>query len=90
MMMKVYHKDDINSAIRIAEDGKIVLKLYGTYAPSTDITFILIDVYNDEGKIIETKVSGMVYGNEVENLELLERFKGRLKAEFIGGLDVEP
>ena len=51
-MMKVYHKDDINSEIRIAEDGKIVLKLYGTYASSTDITFILIDM-----NIIQNKTS---------------------------------
>ena len=88
MIMKVYHHDDINSEIRIVEDGKTLLTLYGTYAPSTDITFLLIDVYNEDGKIIETKVSGMVYGNEVENLELLEKFKGRLSAEFTmdGGL----
>lgn len=80
--MKVYHRDDINSQIRLVEDGKMLLTLYGTYAPSTDITFILEDIYNEEGKIIKTKTVGMIYGNEVENLELLESQKGSLEAEF--------
>ena len=82
MIMKVYHHNDIDSQIRLVEDGKVILTLYGTYAPSTDITFILEDVFSEEGKIIKTKVVGMVYGNEVENLELLESQKGSLEAEF--------
>lgn len=57
-------------------------KIYGTYAPDTDITFILKDTFNEEEMCVSTEVVGFVYGNEVDNEALLIREAGKLKAEY--------
>ena len=59
-----------------------MINIYGTYAPSTDITFILRDTFNEKGECISTEVVGFVYGNEEDNMEILMENIGGLKAEF--------
>lgn len=81
MNMKSYHYDGINSQIRYIEDGVIVKTVYGVYAETADITFIMKDMYKKE-KLIVQKVIGFIYGNEVKNLKLLEDTVGKVKAEF--------
>lgn len=56
-------------------------KVYGVYAENADITFIMEDTFNNE-ELKSTEVVGFVYGNEEENMDVLNRFKGKLKAEF--------
>ena len=50
-----------------------------TYAPDTDITFILIETYQNEDPI-STEVVGFYYGQP--NEEDTERYIGNLKAEY--------
>ena len=57
-------------------------KIYGAYSEKNDITFIMKDVKNDNGVTETTEVIGFVYGNEVDNLIVLNQYKGRLKAVF--------
>ena len=40
------------------------------------------DVKNDNGETETTEVIGFVYGNEVDNLKVLNQYTGRLKAVF--------
>lgn len=61
-------------------------KIYGAYSESNDITFVMKDYIDGDGKIISTEVVGFVYGNEVNNEELLRENIGKLKAAFDGGL----
>lgn len=65
----------------IKEVKKNIEKIYGVYANTEDITFIMKDVFEGE-KWISTEVVGFVYGNEVDNPEMLQRYDGKLKAEF--------
>lgn len=65
----------------IKEVKKNIEKIYGVYANTEDITFIMKDVFEGE-KWISTEVVGFVYGNEVDNPEMLQRYNGKLKAEF--------
>lgn len=53
--------------------------IYTTYAPDTDITFIMKDTYEGED-VVATEVVGFYYGepNETDTKE----FIGSLKAEF--------
>ena len=57
-------------------------EVYGTYAPDTDITFILEDIIeNDTDKCISTEVKGFYYGKT--EMELIKEYiNGQLKAEF--------
>ena len=61
-------------------------KIYGAYSESNDITFVMKDYIDGDGKIISTEVVGFIYGNEVNNEELLRENIGKLKAAFDGGL----
>lgn len=56
-------------------------KLYGVYASTADITYIMEDTFID-GEVKSTEVVGFVYGNEEDNTEILKQFTGKLKAEF--------
>ena len=56
-------------------------KLYGVYASTADITYIMEDTFID-GEVKSTEVVGFVYGNEEDNTEVLNQFKGKLKAEY--------
>lgn len=87
MTMTVKNHNGINSDIKFVEDGETKRIVYGVYAPTHDMTFIMEDILAD-GKIISTEVIGFCFSNEVENLDyILERSKSRkLKAEFEGGL----
>lgn len=44
------------------------------------------DYIDGDGKNISTEVVGFIYGNEVDNEELLRENIGKLKAAFKGGL----
>lgn len=57
-------------------------QIYGAYSEKNDITFIMKDVKNDNGETETTEVIGFVYGNEVDNLKVLNQYTGRLKAVF--------
>lgn len=57
-------------------------KIYGAYAEKQDITFILEDILNNNNEVESTEVIGFVYGNEADNLATLEKYIGRLMAEF--------
>ena len=52
-----------------------------TYAPSTDITFILQETCAEDGDPISTEVVGFYYGEPDE--KSTDHFIGKLKAEFI-------
>ena len=56
-------------------------KLYGVYASTADITYIMEDTFID-GEVKSTEVVGFVYGNEEDNTDVLKQFTGKLKAEF--------
>ena len=56
-------------------------KIYGVYSESADITFVMKDIF-EFGECISTEVVGFVYGNEIENPGMLQRYNGKLKAEF--------
>lgn len=59
-------------------------ELYSTYAKNDDMTFIMEDTYNEDGEIISTECVGFYFGEP--NDESNTQFKGKLKAEFIGGI----
>lgn len=53
--------------------------IYTTFAPDTDITFIMEDIYvNDE--CISTEIKGFYYGAADE--QATTKFYGKLKAEY--------
>ena len=54
-------------------------EIYTTYAPDTDITFILEDVWNGE-ELVSTEVKGFYFGEP--NDDDTQNFYGGLKAEF--------
>ena len=54
-------------------------EIYTTYAPDTDTTFILEDVWNGED-LVSTEVKGFYYG--APNEDDTKEFYGGLKAEF--------
>lgn len=56
-------------------------KLYGVYASTADITYIMEDTFID-GEVKSTEVVGFIYGNEEDNTDVLKQFTGKLKAEF--------
>lgn len=62
-------------------NGDILCGIYGTYAASTDITFIMLDFYHDN-EVERTEVIGFCYGNEEENTTELFKYIGDLVAEF--------
>ena len=51
-----------------------------TYAPDTDITFILKETCDENGDPISTEVVGFYYGQPDE--KSTDYFIGKLKAEF--------
>ena len=55
-------------------------EVYGMYAPSYDITFIMEEYFTDDGVPISLEVKGFYYGepNEYCNKE----YYGDLKADF--------
>ena len=55
-----------------------------TYAPDSDITFIMCDYVGEDGKIYYTGVSGFYYGPPDKEQNKL--YKDDLIAEFKGGL----
>ena len=56
--------------------------IYGLYSEMGDITFIMSDTFDENGEIKSTEVVGFVYGNEVDNSEILDQYTGGLKAEY--------
>lgn len=81
----LYNEDFYSLYIR---DGKIenvngdtLCAVYGTYAASTDITFVMLDFYHDN-EVERTEVIGFCYGNEEENITELFKYIGELTAEF--------
>ena len=55
-------------------------ELYGVYAPSWDMTFIMEDTYNENGDPISSECVGWYHGEPTE--EDNETFKGKLKASY--------
>lgn len=57
-----------------------VTKIYGVYAPSHDITFVMKETYNDNGDPEKLAVTGFYFGepDDQSNLD----FDGDLEAEF--------
>ena len=55
--------------------------IFDTYAPGTDMTFIMREVYEENGDPISVEVVGFYYGQP--NEELTKEFTGKLKANFI-------
>ena len=54
--------------------------IYGVYAPSWDITFIMIDRYDKHGEIVSSECVGWYHGEPSE--EDNKTFKGKLKAKY--------
>lgn len=54
-------------------------EIYTTYAPDTDITFIMCDTYDGED-IKSTEVVGFYYG--VPDEKLTEMYIGKVKATY--------
>lgn len=52
-----------------------------TYAPDTDMTFILREISDENGDPISTEVIGFYYGKPSD--DLTKEFAGKLKANFI-------
>lgn len=61
---------------------RIKKEKYTTYAPDTDINFIMIDTY-ENGEIISTECVGWYHGDE--NEEDTEYFTGKLKGVYNWG-----
>lgn len=87
------YDDMLNDALAWCEehwklDGWIDTKnykrnvIYGAYAEQHDITFIMKDIVNYNNNIESTEVIGFVHGNEVNNTIALEKYSGKLKAEY--------
>jgi hypothetical protein len=55
-------------------------KIYQTYAPDTDITFILKDICSNDGDVLETEVTGFYYGSP--NELAMGTYKNSLVATF--------
>ena len=55
-------------------------EIYTTYAPETDMTFIMKDTFNTTGDILETQVVGWYYGEP--NEEDTRGFYGWLAARY--------
>ena len=55
-------------------------ELYGVYAPSWDMTFIVEDTYNENGDLLSTECVGWYHGEPDERDN--ETFKGKLKASY--------
>lgn len=53
---------------------------YTTYAPKTDMTFILCDTFDDVGEVEQTEVIGWYYGEP--NDEATSLFAGDLVAVY--------
>lgn len=64
---------------------KNVEKIYGVYAETEDITFIMKDILDNNEDVLSTEVIGFVYGNEIDNQKVLGQYIGKLKAEFTMG-----
>ena len=56
-------------------------KLYGVYAHTADITYIMQDTFIGE-ELTSTEVIGFVFGNYEDSTEVLKQYSGKLKAEF--------
>lgn len=54
--------------------------LYTTYAPDTDITFIMRDEYSHSENLISTECLGWYHGEADD--ELTQNYIGKLKAEY--------
>lgn len=55
-------------------------EIYTTYAPDSDMTFIMEDAFDKNGDLISTEVKGFYFGEELE--DYTKRFNGNLKAKF--------
>lgn len=62
-------------------NGDTLCAVYGTYAASADITFVMLDFYHDN-EVERTEVIGFCYGNEEENITELFKYIGDLVADF--------
>lgn len=56
-------------------------EIIDTYAPDTDMTFILSEVYEENGDPVSVEVVGFYYGKPSD--ELTKEFTGKLKADFV-------
>ena len=54
--------------------------IYTTYAPDTDITFIMMDTIQNGCEYISTECLGWYFGEEDE--EMTKMYAGKLKAYF--------
>lgn len=60
----------------------IITEIFTTYAPNTDMTFILRETYSDKEKEwVSTEVVGFYYGEPDDNST--QRFIGKLKASYV-------
>ena len=71
---KEYNSNELSEYDLYIRDGKIeningdiLCGVYGTYAATTDITFIMLDFYHDN-EVERTEVLGFCYGNEENNI----------------------
>lgn len=55
-------------------------ELYGVYAPSWDMTFVMEDTTNSKGELISSECVGWYHGEPDE--ESNRHFKGKLKAKY--------
>ena len=51
-----------------------------SYSVETDMTFILEEIYNDEGETISVEIKGFYFGQPEE--QATNDFYGKLKVEF--------
>ena len=56
-------------------------KIYGVYANTADITYIMEDTFIGE-ELESTEVIGFVFGNYEDNTKVLKQYSGKIKAEF--------
>jgi hypothetical protein len=73
-------KDKVNKTITY-DDGIYKKVMHGCYSAESDITFIMSDIIEKETEsCISTEVTGFYFGTP--NLEYIEKYNGKLEAEF--------
>ena len=55
-------------------------ELYTAYAPANDMTFIMVDTFDEDGAPMATECIGWYFGEP--NEEATNAFAGQLKAEY--------
>lgn len=53
---------------------------YTVYAPETDMTFIMLDTYDNVGEVTSVECVGWYFGKPDETATRI--YKGKLRAEF--------